>query len=112
MIVIQSQICFPRSHSRTFSVRSSYRQARRAVKEKRVVFVACHQPLDDPAFAIPAQRSAVLCGRTNAALAMRKDKFDAALSQTLTKWIAIGSAVVDQAVENRRRDRLVEQRLG
>src|SRR5688500_11455274 len=62
-----------------------------AVKEKRIVFVACHQTteglqpadgtLDDPAFAIAPERSAVLSGRTNAALAMRADEFNAALGQ-------------------------------
>lgn len=90
------------------------------MEEKSVVLVPCHQPaegfqpaagvLDDPAFAITPEWSAVLVSRTNAVLAMRTVPLDAALGQTLAKRIAIGGLVVDRRVANRRGDRLVEQR--
>jgi hypothetical protein len=74
-------------------------------------FEPTDRALDDPAFTIPPERSAVLRGRSFAAAAMRTDEFDAALGQACAERIAVGRPIVDQPVRQSIDDRLLEQRL-
>src|ERR1700681_2580296 len=48
---------------------------------------------DHPAFSVPAQRSAILRGRTNAVLLVRTDQFDPAMPQTSAQRIAVVRSV-------------------
>lgn len=42
---------------------------------------------------------------------MRADEFDAAICQPFTQWIAVGGAIVNQAIRNVIGDGFVEQRF-
>ncbi len=91
------------------------------MKEASVVLVACHktaevlEPTDRslhfPPTTVSPQRSAILCRRLNAVLAMRTDQFDATLGQSRPQWIAVGGRIVDQAARFSPKHALLEKRL-
>jgi hypothetical protein len=87
-----------------------------------MVFVTNHQttevlepgeePLDLPAFFIPAQGSAVLAGRLGAVVPVRRDQFDAPfLSQRSVEGIAVVSLVADELLRHLRQKTRFQRRF-
>ena len=91
------------------------------MKEERIEFESGNQPsegleptdgaFDDPAFAITSEWSPILRSVADAALTMRADQLDVALSKSRPQGITFGGAIVDQSAGNVGRDSLIQERL-